>query len=663
MGQFTVAEDTRVYPDPDTNSQALGTISPGDQITVAFRLGDWAKITVISDQHDIDSGWLPAEDLDEVVGQTVRLHPEPFAEEFQLVTGTIDTLAELVNWRKVQVTSGDVQHSGWIDVNVTPAEQEPVSTPGPSVGTTLDLGVNEIYRESLLRAQKITGIDAAALAALIDAEASKIRSGPNKGQWNPRATSRSSSAAGLTQFLSGTWLEHARRSGTLLNQVATDRGFVTSLNAVAAGKRDALLGLRFDPELSIVSAAEYGFANLNALDRAGFIPDDATDDYKARMMYLAHHEGLTGAKRFLTQTNPPSLEKFASQVGRERAVTMTEAVGGDVALAYRNWFNGYIDEKIQPDRFRKAGPGPVIIVAGSSALAKLTGAPIPMSLLGSDQHKELVIEAQKALDEFGYLDPPADGKWGAVSNWALEEFCTRHGLALTDGFTPDVAQALLNPSKPLPDIAPRHDWFDKVLSYMNQKGYWISRHPACTNIVYLEGVNPDGTLNDDRPNVFNDLRVIFTIDDAGRPQLECWEATTEPGTHWTIQPMNENGAARIAFDQYQAWQVGWHNWRKQPPSKHEALVQVEPVAVHRDLNKDFKRTNDRIYTGLFGINQHWGYDAPKNDLGTTSAGCQVGRTKSGHREFMRLVKGDARYQARSSYKFLTAILPGDEVLG
>ena len=68
-------------------------------------------------------------------------------------------------------------------------------------------------------------------------------------------------------------------------------------------------------------------------------------------------------------------------------------------------------------------------------------------------------------------------------------------------------------------------------------------------------------------------------------------------------------------------------------------------------------------TGLFGINQHWGYDAPMGDLGTTSAGCLVGRTKNGHRQFMALVKQDPRYKVSTGYRFVTAIMPGDKVLG
>jgi hypothetical protein len=206
-----------------------------------------------------------------------------------------------------------------------------------------------------------------------------------------------------------------------------------------------------------------------------------------------------------------------------------------------------------------------------------------------------------------------------VSTWALTEFCERNGLSLSSGFTRAVARSLISPAKPLPDIAPTGTWFDKVVAYMNAKRYFICRHPDCKNIVYLEGVNRDGTLNDDEPNKFNDLRIVFSVGEDGRVDLEnsCWDGTTEPGKFWTVKPMNPKGAARIAFNQYKAWVVGIH--QPSPASAHEALVQVEPVTVYRDLNKDFKRTGDVPDHGLFGINQHWGYDAPKDDLGGTSA--------------------------------------------
>ncbi|NJP21759.1 MAG: hypothetical protein HC763_25245, partial [Hydrococcus sp. CRU_1_1] len=40
----------------------------------------------------------------------------------------------------------------------------------------------------------------------------------------------------------------------------------------------------------------------------------------------------------------------------------------------------------------------------------------------------------------------------------------------------------------------------------------------------------------------------------------------------------------------------------------------------------------------------WGYDLPVGNIGSSSAGCLVGRTRKGHREFMSLVKSDRSYR-------------------
>lgn len=297
----------------------------------------------------------------------------------------------------------------------------------------------------------------------------------------------------------------------------------------------------------------------------------------------------------------------------------------------------------------------------TSSLETYSGAAIPVALLGGEH--DLVIAIQKTLGDLGYLDPPADGKFGPASNWALTEFCYANGLSLGAGFTEEIAHALASPSSAkLPAIAPSGaPWFDKIINYMLKKGYWICRHSQCFNVVYVEGVNPDGTLNDDRPNVFNDLRIAFSITSSGAPKFAVWDGTTEPGLYWTQHPMSPDGAARIAFNQYKSWIVGIHHAGK--PTAHEALVQVEPVTVYRDLNQDFKRPGDKTDTGLFGINQHWGYDAPKNDLGRTSAGCLVGRSEDGHRQFMQMMKSDPRYVANAAYRFMAAVVPGDDVLG
>jgi lysozyme family protein len=198
------------------------------------------------------------------------------------------------------------------------------------------------------------------------------------------------------------------------------------------------------------------------------------------------------------------------------------------------------------------------------------------------------------------------------------------------------------------------DLAGKIVVAMRAKGYRLDSDEGQLNIVYVEGMNVDGTPNDNAPNQFNDLRAVITFV-SGKPVIAgAWEGTTEPSRRWTQDPMNPKGAARIAFGQYTAWQTGVHH-------DHEALVQVAPVTVHRDLDKNYRRDGDARDTGLFGINQHWGYDLPRNDLGNSSAGCLVGRTKAGHRAFMALIKTDKRYLADRHHRFTTTVLPASAV--
>jgi hypothetical protein len=199
---------------------------------------------------------------------------------------------------------------------------------------------------------------------------------------------------------------------------------------------------------------------------------------------------------------------------------------------------------------------------------------------------------------------------------------------------------------------------DRIINYLKTKNYKVFSGEKNYNIIYVEGMNEDGTLNDDAPNVFNDRRIIIEVVD-GVPQIvNHWQATTEPGNYYTYHPMNPKGAARIAFGQYQAWSVGTHG-NAEP---HEALIQVAPITVYRDYNKDFKRTGDKLDIGLFCVNQHWGYDAEVNDIKNTSAGCLVGRRREGHCEFMQLVKSDRRYQNSKNYIFYTTVIAGDDLI-
>jgi hypothetical protein len=286
--------------------------------------------------------------------------------------------------------------------------------------------------------------------------------------------------------------------------------------------------------------------------------------------------------------------------------------------------------------------------------------PVPLALIGGDPI--LTRELQERLGLIGILDPPADGSFGPVSLWAIQQFLRKLDFAAKTAIDASIAEELLSEEAlTLFPVQTTDSLAGRIVHALQDSGHWMCRHPDCINIVYIEGMDLDGTPNVDAPNEFNDLRLLLRINRAGKPDImEAWEATTEPGTHFTlIEKLDPRGAARIAFGQYKSWSVGTHMAGRS--SAHEALVQTAPIRVHRDLNADFERKNDELFEGLFGINQHWGFDMPKSDIGRASAGCLVGRTKTGHRAFMSLLKADPRYLANHSYRFLTTVLPAAEI--
>jgi peptidoglycan hydrolase-like protein with peptidoglycan-binding domain len=271
---------------------------------------------------------------------------------------------------------------------------------------------------------------------------------------------------------------------------------------------------------------------------------------------------------------------------------------------------------------------------------------------------KLAVEIQEELIALGLLAGPADGRFGKLSTNALEQFQDIYKINEPMGIGKTSANTLIGVRTRRKAPLKTNGFASKVLNYMIKKDYVVFHEPNHFNIIYIEGIDADFKLNNDEPNKFNDRRIVIAIAKDNTPVIfGSWQATSEPGSYYTNNPMNSGGAARIKFDQYRAWKVGTHG----NSDPHEGLVQVLPVGVHRDFNKDFKRTNDKVSVGNFGINQHWGYDLPTNNIGKASAGCLVGRTRNEHREFMSMIKKDPRYINNKNYIFYSTIIPGNEI--
>ena len=195
----------------------------------------------------------------------------------------------------------------------------------------------------------------------------------------------------------------------------------------------------------------------------------------------------------------------------------------------------------------------------------------------------------------------------------------------------------------------------KIARAMVDNKFVLAIGPNVMNIIYVEGMNSDGTPNEFRNNAFDCVRLLLRVLENGRGEiLGIWDAITHAGLYWEMHRINPRGAFHIRLGQQTCWVMGHYH-------DQEALIQAAPIEGTRDGKNDFKREGPPV-RGQFGVHHHWGYDYPKDDAGKSSAGCQVGRTKLGHRQFIKLLKTDERYQKDQKFMWSSTVMPQQWVL-
>ena len=125
---------------------------------------------------------------------------------------------------------------------------------------------------------------------------------------------------------------------------------------------------------------------------------------------------------------------------------------------------------------------------------------------------------------------------------------------------------------------------------------------------------------------FNDLLLVFYKANDANPKMngkwtyDWFSITTDPSDLNLIKPINSKGCAILKEGQFRnAFKIGKHK------GDYPALVQVKPLPLYRDNNRDNKLDlSGRISYEMAGINIH---RASKwkiiRTIGLYSAGCQV----------------------------------------
>lgn len=213
----------------------------------------------------------------------------------------------------------------------------------------LSFGMTRVPRslvETILRAARDTEVDPVYLMALADKESSFL----------PHARAATSTAEGLFQFLTGTWLELLRAYGPR-HGLAQEAGLIQrrggSLVVADPAARRRILALRRDPYIAGLMAGE-----MMKRDRAR-VAQRVGRDLTHSECYFAHLLGAASASRFmqLTAEKPdhPAQAAFraAAKANRslffERDGKKTRSLS--VAEVYER-LDGMIDRRL--DRFQSA---------------------------------------------------------------------------------------------------------------------------------------------------------------------------------------------------------------------------------------------------------------------------------------------------------------------
>ncbi len=178
----------------------------------------------------------------------------------------------------------------------------------------------------------------------------------------------------------------------------------------------------------------------------------------------------------------------------------------------------------------------------------------------------------------------------------------------------------------------------RIRAILKDYGFTLYTKPYQLNIVGLRSKNVNS-------NSFDDEIHVFYIESGEKWNYHVFPVTTDPGTFWLNNPSYPQGTAILAQGQHlDAYALGFHR------GNYEALVQVKPVTVIRDYDRDalLDFNNGTKQTGMFGINIHRAKSSGETTyIDKYSAGCQVFKNANDFNLFMQMCRLHANLYGNS----------------
>ena len=193
---------------------------------------------------------------------------------------------------------------------------------------------------------------------------------------------------------------------------------------------------------------------------------------------------------------------------------------------------------------------------------------------------------------------------------------------------------------------------EQIETTVKAKGYkWFednSNKGYDVNIVGVRNSKTNGRVT----NAFDDCMTIsYKVE--GEWKFHCFPCTTDPGTHWVENILNDRGVAILKPGQYR----GSHKLRLHQ-GKYLALGQKKPMKIYRDANLDGKYDliEESVREELIGINIHRATSragGKSSRVDKWSAGCQVIADNDDWHEFLDICQAAREIHGNSfSYTLL-----------
>ena len=175
---------------------------------------------------------------------------------------------------------------------------------------------------------------------------------------------------------------------------------------------------------------------------------------------------------------------------------------------------------------------------------------------------------------------------------------------------------------------------EKIAEVMASKGYKYftddNNKSYDVNIIGIRNDETQGRVT----NAFDDTMTISYKNEDGEWQYHEFNCTTDPGTHWVENILNDRGVAILKPGQYR----GSHKLRLHQ-GKYLALGQKKHMKIYRDANLDgqYDLIEESVKDELIGINIHRATSRAGNKstrVDKWSAGCQVIADNDDWHEFL-----------------------------